>query len=93
MKSNNLKRAVEKFAPVEVKLGKNDYYCSRLGNHIISWHVSWYEKEEQEASLVRVRHVNDKDEIQSDYMGGSFYDTIKSAIWAFSWDLHKGVTK
>lgn len=91
MKHTNLRKAIEKYAPVEAKLGKNDHYMARLGNYLISWHVSWYEKEDQTASLVRVRHVNDKDELISDYHAGSYYDTIKSAVRALTYDLHKEI--
>lgn len=90
MKSVNLKRAVEKFASVEVRLGKNDYYCSTLCGYVISWHVSWYEKDDQIASLVRVRHCSDQDEIQSDYVAGSFYETIRSAVEAFTYGFRNG---
>ena len=89
MKHANLRKAVEKFAMVEEKLGKNDHYLARCGNQVISWYISWYEKDSQECSLVRVRGVEDTDDISSDYIAGAFYDTIKSAIHALTYDFRK----
>jgi hypothetical protein len=89
MKHERLKKAVEKYAPIEEVLGKCNYYSARFMNRIISWHVSWYEKEDGLASLVRVRHIDDKDDFVSDYHAGSYFDTIKSAIRNFTYDLHK----
>lgn len=91
MKHENLKKAVEKFAPVNLVEGKNNSYCSRFMNQVITWHVTWYEKEDNRASLVKVRRCDDKDDFQSDYHAGAYYDTIKSAIESFTYDLQEGV--
>lgn len=84
MKHKNLKKVVENYAPVVSDIhGKNTTYSAQLQGIIISWTVTWYSPEE--ASLVRVRHSNDNDEWTSDYCAGTFYDTIKSAITAFTY--------
>jgi len=58
MKHERLMKAVEKYAPVKEILGKNNNYSAQFMNHVISWHVSWYEKEENLASLVRCRRIS-----------------------------------
>ena len=86
MKHMNLKKKVEKYAPVE-KRGANQFVASFL-NQVIEWRTEFYD--ETEVSLLRVRRISDKDELVSDYCAGSFYDTIKSAMREFTWDLHGG---
>ena len=89
MKHLNLKKAVEKFAKIEqYEHGKCPAYRAKCNGYIISWHIPYYTPDE--ASCVRVYHENDKDDICSDYFAGSFYDTIKSAVNALTYNLRKG---
>lgn len=41
------------------------------------------------ATCVNVRHVSDKHDFVSDYHAGSYYDTIKSAINALTYNFRK----
>lgn len=88
MKHENLKKAVEKFAKVtEYQHGASPGYMAECNGMVITWFTAFYTRDE--ASCVNVRHVNDKHDFQSDYHGGCYYDTIKSAIRALTCYLDK----
>jgi hypothetical protein len=92
MKHVNLKKAVEKYAEVTClkENERNPIYKAELDGIIIRWSTTWYSKDD--AELVRVHHAHDKDEWVSDYCAGSFYDTIKSAIEAFTYNYRKRIS-
>lgn len=75
MKTITLKNKLEKFTEVK---SNGKLYFSRNENKEISW---W--DQGGEAICLRVRGLNDKDDMQSDYTAGSFYDTAKHAIKSF----------
>lgn len=85
MKSKNVEKAVQRYAKVKCLItasgAKN--YIARLGFKEITWLVCSFETETDEVTLLKVRHINDKDDFQSDYHAGFFFDTIKSAIKEF----------
>jgi hypothetical protein len=95
MKHINLKKAVEKHAPVHClkESDKQPYYYAQLEGIIISWFTPFYERES--AVCVNVRHKEDKHDFVSDYHAGAYYDTIKSAIKAlnYKYNLNRGIAQ
>ena len=88
MKHVNLKKAVEKFSTIEeFKYGNSPCYKAKFKGMIISWVTTYYDRES--ASCVNVRHIDDKHDFTSDYHAGFYYDTIKGAINALTYNLRK----
>jgi hypothetical protein len=88
MKHVNLKKAVEKFGVVtRYEHGKSRAYTAEVEGCIITWIIPYYTPEE--AACVNVRHKDDQRDWVSDYHAGSYYDTIKSAINALTYNLRK----
>ena len=80
MKHERLKKAVERYAEVREVLGKNNLYSAQFLDRVITWSVTWDNKEGGEVSLVKVRRKNDVDDFRSDYHGGFYFHTIIGAI-------------
>lgn len=89
MKHSNLLKAVEKYSTVYVDKRINwAAFSAECWGQIISWHIDQYN---DDVHCLRVRSEGDKDDIYSDYCAGSLYYTIKSALYAFTWELNKKV--
>ena len=87
MKHENLKKAVEKYAEVsQYTHGVSPAYTAEVSGYVISWYTGHWAPER--ADCVRIRRANDKDDWCSDYHAGSYYDTIKSAIAALTYNLN-----
>lgn len=88
MRHINLKRAVEKFASVKQYMhGNTNAYTAEVMGYVITWLTPYYTPEE--AHCVNVRRSCDKNDWVSDYHAGAYYDTIKSAIRALTFNLNK----
>lgn len=88
MKHVNLRRAVERYVGVdEYKHGNSPGYKAEFEGMVISWFTTYYDPDS--ATCVNVRHVSDKHDFASDYHAGSYYDTIKSAINALTYNFRK----
>lgn len=88
MKSSNLIKKVSKISLINqrVDIGNNVWFSAQTKHRVIEWHVSWNDVQEDVASCVRVRSINDHDDLVSDYNAGCYYDTIKSAMTSFMWE-------
>jgi len=88
MKHKNLLKSVEKYAQVsQYEHGKTPAFRAEFCGYIITWLTPYYVPDE--AHCVNVRHVDDKHDWVSDYHAGSYYDTIKSAIEALTYNFKK----
>jgi len=63
------------------------FYATCEGQ-VISWFVQKHDP--IQAICLKVLSENDKDDFQSDYHAGAYYDTIKSANQSFTWNIQKG---
>lgn len=88
MKHLNLKKAVEKFAVVkQFERSGSPSFMAECDGYLITWFTEYYRPDD--ATCVNVRHVDDKHDLNSDYHAGSYYDTIKSAVRALTYNLRK----
>ena len=81
MKATNARKALSRVGTL--KTGPNGSGRVVIGEHEVEFLVNGKDHPEAEVATVRVRRLSDRDEPESDYCAGSFFDTIGGAIkWA-----------
>ncbi len=75
MQAKNAQKLLSRYCEI-ARLG-NGMWCGRIGDRVIDLSL---DHTGGEVSYVRVRRVNDHDDLMSDYHAGSFFDNLTAAI-------------
>lgn len=83
---------LRKFGHVNRTPGTGIHWASN-GRYIVSFIVNGEDRPDQDTTCFHVKGVNERDELQSDYFCGSYWDTLTKAIrYAEKWTHEESKT-